>query len=350
MSPILDINLSSLAANYHLLKNRHAKKSVAAVVKANAYGLGAEAVSRRLWQEGCRDFFVATPEEGVELRGYLAQASIGVFQGLLAGEEKLFREHQLTPVLNSPEQTERWQKIASLASAILHVDTGMTRLGLTQTELSDFTQKIPAPKFALVMSHLACANDPEHPKNQEQLDRLREALTLLPDNKVSFANSSGHFLPNEFHFDMGRPGCALYGITPVDGENPMAHVATLSAPLLQIRTLDRDETVGYGATYSAKKGSRIAIVELGYADGVLRALTNKGFAFINGVKVPFAGRVSMDMIAVDISSIPEALLPSNTNVEFINAQQTVSDVASLAGTIGYEVFTRMGKRVKQIYS
>jgi alanine racemase len=346
----LDVNLSALADNYRLLKSLHAQHHIATVVKANAYGLGAEAISRVFWQEGCHDFFVATLEEGIELRQYLAQASIGVFQGAFPGEEKEFQHYGLTPVLNTLEQIERWQKIASLSSAILHVDTGMTRLGLTHTELGKLVAKHPKLNFALVMSHLACANDPTNAKNQEQLDRFKMALKILPGCKTSLANSSGLFLSDEFHFDTGRPGCALYGITPVETKNPMRAVATLSAPLLAIRTLDRDETVGYGSTYSAKKGARIAIVMLGYADGILRTLSNKGFAFIGGQKVPFAGRVSMDMIALDVSTLPENKLPLTATAEFINEKQTVNDVANLADTIGYEIFTRLGERVKRVYS
>lgn len=342
----LAINLSALRENYRLLKARHAKKSVAAVVKADAYGLGAAAVSQALWAEGCREFFVATLEEGLELREHLSQAQIAVFHGLGDGEENEFQQQHLTPVLNTLEQVERWQKVASLSSAVLHVDTGMTRLGLSESDV----KTLPAVKPQMVLSHLACANEPQHSKNAEQLLRLKSSLKAFPGAKISFCNSSGLFLPPEFHFDMGRPGCALYGINPVQGDNPMRHVATLSAPLLQIRTLDRDESVGYGSTYDAKKGSRIAIVELGYADGMLRALTNKGFAYIAGSKVPFAGRVSMDMIALDVSSIPENRLADDARAELINDKQTVSDVAALAGTIGYEIFTRLGKRVERIYS
>lgn len=342
----LSINLSALRENYRLLKERHARKSVAVVVKADAYGLGVAAVSQALWEEGCRDFFVAHLEEGIELRQHLSQAQISVFHGMRAGEEKEFQEHHLTPVLNTLEQIERWQKMSSLASAILHVDTGMTRLGLSQSDV----KRLPNLKPQLVMSHLACANEPGHPKNAEQLARFKEALKLFPAAQASFCNSSGLFLGPEFHFDLGRPGCALYGINPVNGANPMKHVATLSAPLLQIRTLDRDETVGYGSAYAAKKGGRIAIVEFGYADGMLRSLTNKGLAYIGRHKAPFAGRVSMDMIALDISSIPESQIKDDARAEFINESQTVSDVASAAGTIGYEIFTRIGKRVKRIYS
>lgn len=348
----LTVDLSSLAANYQLLKSRHNKQSIAAVVKANAYGLGAEAVSHALWQEGCRDFFVASLDEAIELRGYLSQASIGVFSGLKSGEEKEFQRYEITPVLNSLEQVDLFVKepgFRTQESVMIHVDTGMTRLGLSESDLKKLP-KIPYPESRiLLMSHLACAGETEHPKNAEQLARFKTAKAQFPQAKTSFANSSGLFLAPDFHGDIGRPGCALYGINPVSGNNPMKHVATLSAPLLQIRELDRDETVGYGATHIAKKGSLIAIAALGYADGMLRNLSNQGFAYVAGKKIPFAGRVSMDMVALDISSIPQTKLTPGLNADFINEKHTVNDVADAAGTIGYEIFTRLGNRVKRAY-
>lgn len=345
-SAILAIDLSALRDNYRLLKNRHAKKSIAAVVKADAYGLGLGAIAQALWEEGCRDFFVAHLEEAVELREHLPSAAIAVFHGPGKGEEKIYQERHITPVINTLEQAEKFS--GGSQRVVVHVDTGMTRLGLNESELSKFPSQV-IHRCELLMSHLACANEPEHPKNTEQLARFKKALTFFPGVRASLCNSSGLFLGPEFHFDMGRPGCALYGITPVNDKNPMRPVATLSAPLLQIRQLDRDETVGYGAAYNARRGSRIAIVELGYADGVLRCLTNKGAAYIAGAKVPFVGRVSMDMIALDVSNIPESKL-AGARAEFINDKQTVNDVAALASTIGYEIFTRIGKRVKRIYS
>lgn len=352
MTATLSVSLPALRTNYRLLKGHHAKKSAAAVVKADAYGLGVGNVSRALWEEGCRDFFVATLEEGIELRSHVSHASIAVFSGLRAGEEKTFQRYELIPVLNSLEQVNLFMKAPGFGtqeSVMIHVDTGMARLGLSATDLASLV-KLPCPEpRLLVMSHLACGNEPKHPKNSEQLKRFQEALKRFPKARASLANSSGLFLPPEFHFDISRPGCALYGINPVEGDNPMRHVATLSAPFLQIRTLDREETVGYGATHKAKKGSRIAIVDLGYADGLLRALSSKGFAFVAGEKVPFAGRVSMDMIALDVSAIPEKKL-EKAEAEFISAAQTVSEVAALAGTIGYEIFTRIGKRVKKVYT
>lgn len=344
----LDVDLKALVANYTLLRERHAKGECAAVVKANAYGLGMKAVSDALWNAGCRKFFVATLEEGVELRGYIPHATIGIFQGPLTKEETDYLEHNLTPVLCDRRQVEHYAQRFGQHPAILHVDTGMTRLGLGQSDLAVLAPNLP-PGIVMVMSHLACANDPAHPKNLEQLARFKEALALLPGIRASLSNSAGLFLAPEFHFDVGRPGCALYGITPHDGKNPMRHVATLSAPILQVRTLDRDETVGYGGTYDAAKNARIAIAALGYADGYLRCLSNKGFATIEGHRVPFAGRVSMDMIALDVSGLPENAITPSSRAQFINEQYTVNDVADAAGTIGYEVFTRIGRRVQRVY-
>jgi alanine racemase len=346
-TPTLTVSLPAIKANYRLLQGRHAKKNIAAVVKANAYGLGVEAVSNAFWQEDCREFFVATLEEAIELRAALPEAQIGVFNGLLTGKEKDYAAHKLMPVLNTPEQIKQWQKIKNPATqSIIHVDTGMTRLGLQASDLAACASSSPA----LLISHLACANDPAHPKNAEQLARFKQALTLFPGAKASLCNSSGVFLPPEFHFDVARPGCALYGINPTNGKNPMQPVATLSAPILQIRSAEQDETVGYGATYNAKRGSRLAIIALGYADGWTRMLSNKGFGFVSGHKVPVAGRISMDMLALDVTEIPESKLASSVYAEFINKEQTVDDIAQACGTIGYEVFTRIGSRVKRIYA
>ncbi|MDE3015839.1 MAG: alanine racemase [Pseudomonadota bacterium] len=342
----MTVDLGAVRANWRLLKDRHAKKSIAAVVKANAYGLGVEAVSRALWDEGCREFFVATLEEGIELRGILPDAAIAVFSGVFAGEEKEYAAHRLVPVINDAGQLAA---ASGQRSVILHIDTGITRLGLSESEAKKLSADWPliTGRCRLIMSHLACSSEPAHPKNAEQLARFRQTLARFPGARASVCNSAGLFLPPEFHFDLGRPGCALYGINPTPGKNPMQHVATLSAPILQIRTLDRDETVGYGATCQVKKGSRIAILALGYADGYFRSQSNKGAAFINGRKVPIIGRVSMDMIALDVSAA--AGVTPDMRAEFINAEQTVDDVAGQCGTIGYEIFTRIGERVKRVY-
>ena len=352
MIPTLTINLATIRANYAFLKQTHARQSVAAVVKADAYGLGVANVSKALWEEGCRTYFVATLEEGVELRKVLPDARIGVFNGLFAKQEKIFSRYRLTPVLNDVSQAERYcTKIVDLGPAFLHIDTGMTRLGLSMSDLRRALDRslIPDPRHLILMSHLACANEHADSKNAEQLARFNEALALLPGVRGSLCNSSGIFLPHSYHFDLARPGCALYGINPTNTENPMQAVARLSAPILQLRTLDRDETVGYSATYEAAKGSRIAICGMGYADGWLRHLSGNGYAYIEGERVSIAGRVSMDMIALDVSSVPEQKITVDSRVEFINEQQTVDDVAPAAGTIGYEIFTRIGNRVQRKY-
>ncbi len=355
--PTLTINLTALRANYNLLRMRHAKKSLAAVVKADAYGLGVEGIALTLWQEGQHDFFVATLAEAIELRTILPEARIGVFQGFFAGEEKEYVQHKLIPVLNDIPEVERfahcnlWRENSPV---IIHIDTGMTRLGLSETDLKHPTlsnlSTLQTLHSTLIMSHLACANDPVHPKNSEQLARFKRAIKHFPNAKYSLANSAGIFLPDDFHFDIARPGCALYGINPYDGVNPMQHVATLSAPIFQIRTLDRDETIGYGATTAATKGSRVAVVGIGYADGYFRSLGNQSFAYIAGHKVPLVGRVSMDMVELDISEVPETKITANTRAEFINDRQTVDAIAAQCNTIGYEIFTRIGNRVQRIYS
>ncbi len=346
----LEVDLSAIAANYRLLKSRHAKKAVAAVVKANAYGMGIEAVGKTLWQEGCHEFFVATLEEGVELRAILPEAAISVFNGLFAHEENDYAHYRLTPVVNTLEQYQRLAAGGQRLEYMLHVDTGMTRLGLSEYDVKIvIDRQPPTANCTLLMSHLACADAPEHPQNAQQLDRFRTALALFSGVRASLCNSAGIFLPPAFHFDLARPGCALYGINPAKGKNPMQPVAILSAPLLQIRTLERDETVGYDATFQAKKGSRIAIAGIGYADGYFRSLSNRGFAYVAGHKVPIIGRISMDMLALDVSGVPERLLAPEIRAEFINKEQTVDDVATACNTIGYEIFTRLGRRVKRLY-
>ena len=351
-TPTLEINLSALTANYELIKSKLGDRLCAAVVKANAYGLGMEGISKHLWSIGCKQFFVATLAEAVDLRAVLPNAYIYVFQGILPNEEKEFLHHKLIPVLNSMENIERWEKVAGEKNAVLHVDTGMTRLGLTEPEalaLAADKARLKNLGIRMVMSHLASANDGDIEKSNDQRMRFEKAFRAFPQPMAaSLANSAGVFLGAEYHYDIARVGCALYGITPIIGDNPMQHVATLSAPILQVRTLDRDETVGYGATYAAKKGSRIAICGIGYADGMMRSLSNRGFAYVAGEKVPFVGRISMDMIALDVSHVPEARL-AGARAEFINAKQDVNMLTSLCDTIGYEMFTRMGRRVQYRY-
>lgn len=343
--PTLEVNLAAIVRNYEFLRKKGAK-SCAAVVKANAYGLGMVPVAAALYKAGCHEFFVATLDEAIELRKAFATqpATIYVFHGVRKGQARDFLAHDLIPVLNDPAQLEAWQDSGKYA---LHIDTGMCRLGFTPKQAGSLS---PTRNLHLVISHLACANEPNNPKDAQQLALFREALRRFPRVRASFANSSGVFLGGDFHFDLLRPGCSLYGISPNTAlPNPMENVVTLSAPILQYREIDADQTVGYSATYTAKKGAVLATVEFGYADGLFRNLSNKVSGFAAGIRIPLVGRVSMDMVSMDVSAVPENLRTPDLRVTFIGEEQPVDAVAVMAGTIGYEVFTRLGARVKRAY-
>jgi len=355
--PRLHISLDKLVENYCLLASRFSGAECAAVVKANAYGLGVEAVAPALAQAGCQTFFVATLEEGIQLRQQLPDRRIAVFHGVGEGESLAYVNHQLIPVLNSPQHIARWQEVAREhrdARSILHVDTGMTRLGLTQTEwqaLAAEPSRVVDCQISMIMSHLACASEPEHPANDQQAERFNEARALFPDLPGSLANSSGIFLGAKWHADLARPGCSLYGISPNTAlSNPMKNVVELSAPIIQLRTLDRDQSIGYGWTCERKKGDKLATVALGYADGIFRHLSNRLQAYVGPYKVPLVGRVSMDMMIFDVSDVPDGQLQQAGRVVVMDDRQTVDDLAQLAETIGYEIFTRLGRRIRRTYS
>lgn len=354
MHPTLTIHLPKIAENYRTLNARFHGAQTAAVVKANAYGLGATEVAKTLIDAGAPLLFVASLEEGIQLRTAGVQAKIGVFHGPFAGQETAFIEHDLIPVINHIPQLERWMLVTAhhpSADYMLHVDTGMTRLGLSSADvewLIKHAQKLLARKPLYLLSHLACSNNPEHAKNIEQLSRFNASKQHFNGIPTSFCNSSGIYLADEFHGNLARPGSALYGINPTPAQkNPMQHVADLSAPIIMIRDLDRDEDVGYGATNHAKKGTRIAIVQMGYADGLLRILSNKGKVFVGDNVCPILGRVSMDMIAVDVSNLPERQLNAGMMMDIICQLQPIDTIADAAGTIGYEVFTRLGGRCER---
>lgn len=364
MQPTLTVNLDALAANYHTLKQQFSGREVAAVVKADAYGLGALEVSVRLIEEGCRQLFVATLEEAVALKQALLDVmaadqlpGIAVFHGPHIGQEEAFVAHGLTPVINHINQLERWllkSEPAKDTHYILHVDTGMNRLGLSASDvqwLIKHGEHLLKRQPAMLMSHLACAHQKEHSKNTEQLELFTAMQPYFEGVPVSFCNSSGIYLDRIYHGHLARPGSALYGIHPATwlDDNPMQHVADLSAPILMIRELDSEETVGYGATATLSAGSRVAVVQMGYADGYLRYLSNKGDVYVGDVCCPVVGRVSMDMITVDVSHVPESELYAHKSVQIICQQQPVDVVAQQAGTIGYEIFTSLGDRVVRDY-
>ena len=357
---VLTVDLSTIARNYRDLRSRVAPSGAAcaAVIKADAYGLGATKVAPVLARAGCNAFYVAQLGEAVAVRAALPRdnrADIFVLSGLLPGEAGTFREKTLTPVLNDLGQVELWskeaQKTGNTLGAAVHFDTGMSRLGLSPAEtdqLAAAAGRLSGLTIRHWLSHLACADEPDHPLNREQLTRIKAIAGRLPKAPISFANSSGIFLGPDYHLDQCRPGCALYGINPTPGQpNPMRQVARLDAKVLQTRTIDRPQTVGYGATHRATGPTRVATIAVGYADGWLRSLSSRGFAIFNGVKVPFLGRVSMDLITIDATAVPQ--LQQGDFVELMGETLTADHVADIAGTIGYEVLTRLGGRFHRRY-
>jgi alanine racemase len=353
---LLTVDLAALVANWRDLAARVAPAACAGVVKADGYGLGAGPVGRALYRAGCRHFFVARLNEGLELRDYVGEdASVCVLDGLGPDEAPLFRRRDLMPSLNDPGQIEAWAKAARGAGeklkANVHFDTGMSRLGLSPSEteaLMADPSAFAAFDLRYVMSHLVSSEEPDNPINAAQLGRFRAIRAAFPNVRASFANSSGVFLGNDYHFDLARPGCAVYGINPTpDAANPVRPVARLEARILQVREIDHPQTVGYGATWQANRPTKVATIACGYADGWLRSLSGRGAACIGDKQLPFLGRVSMDLITLDVSQAPEAV--PGRMVELLGSRMTVDDVAARAGTNGYEVLTRLGKRFARSY-
>ncbi len=367
----LNVDLHAVAANWKALAQRAGDHAgCAAVVKADAYGLGVEPVSRCLYQAGCNTFFVALPDEGVRLRAALGRSDgagnvqIYVLGGYFPGAAQSYIVHTLAPVLGSLDEARAWRTLvethANAPAAALHVDTGMNRLGLDFRAFDEWVQSptMEHLNLALVLSHLACAETPEHPLNTVQLQRFRQIRQKLPHVPASLANSSGIFLGPDYHFDLLRPGYSLYGGNPTPGAvNPMQPVVSLEAPVLDVRTLRPGDTVSYGAHFRATRNSRIAVVGAGYADGVLRSAgqpDGSRYALVCGQKAPIVGRVTMDMIMLDITDIPAIdLLPRQGEtlwVQLIGDQITIDDAAEGAGTIGYEVLTCLGARYMRTYT
>ena len=351
---VLTIDLGAIAENFRRLQRAAPGSEVAAVVKADAYGLGAGEVARALRQAGCRKFFVAHGDEGLALRALLADAEIYVLHGL-TGEEGAAIEAGLVPVLNHPGELQRHvdqaRRCCRRLPAALHVDSGMWRLGFGEAELRALDPSmLDALDLRLVMSHLACAEEPGHPLNEEQRARFDARRALLPPAPASLANSSTIFLGETFHYQLCRAGVALYGVNPTPGfANPMAPVVSLEAPVLQVFEVDAHGTVGYGATYPVRPGARLATVPVGYADGYLRAASGRAVARIGGTAVPLAGRVSMDLLTLDVSALPQDAVRPGTMALLVGGPDGLDELAAAAGTIGYEVLTRLGTRFARRY-
>ena len=355
---VLTIDLAAVVANWGKLRRMVEPASCAAVVKADAYGLGADRVAPALAAAGCHGFYVAQLDEGTALRRLVPEAEIAVFDGVLPGTEAEFAQHRLVPVLNSLEQIERWAALARGdrdLPAILHIDTGLNRLGLGPGDVDRLAaqpQRLAGLALRAVISHLACADQPADPMNAAQLESFGRLRAKLPRARASIASSSAIFLGPAFHLDEVRPGAALYGIQPLPNEpNPMAQVIELHAQILQVRDVDSAMTVGYGATHRVRRSSRIATIGVGYADGYFRALSNRSLGFIGDHPAPLVGRVSMDLITLDVTDVPAALACPGACVELIGPHRKVDHIAADAGTIGYEILTSLdaGRRFHRRY-
>lgn len=351
----LTVDLEALAQNHATLTAAAAGAELAPVVKADAYGLGAGPVARRLWAEGARSFFVARVEEGEALRETLGagrSARIYVLDGAPAGSAPRLAAARLTPVLNSTHQVAEASGFArghGPMDVAIHIDTGMNRLGLRPEEADALAPAdLAGLDVGLVMSHLACSGDPDHPLNRLQLNRFRAACGRFPGARRSLANSAGVFMGPDYRFDLVRPGIALYGGGPSERHDPRIRpVATLQSPVLQVRTVRPGESVGYGASFIAERPTRVAIIAAGYADGVLRSGAATGDAWLAGGLRRFLGRISMDLAAVDLTDAGEAA-PGDL-AELFGERLSVDEAAAAAGTNSYELLTRVGARVERVY-
>jgi alanine racemase len=407
---VLTIDLAAIVANWRLLCVQHPCGPVAGVVKADGYGLGARPIAQALYAAGCRHFFVALLDEAMEIRQVVPDAMLAVLGGLIAGSEADYLAHGIVPVLGSLAEIDAWtaaarsvsargETSASLEgditpcrhprtpyrhpresgdpgwvptcegmtarvtvrapddsiipspSAILHIDTGMSRLGLDARELAALQQdhaRLSGIDLRYVMTHLVASEAAADPLNERQRERFAAACAGLPAAPRSFANSSGIFLGSGWGSDLARPGAALYGINPTPGAaNPMRLAVHLRARVLAVRDVPAGTGVGYNATWRAPGPTRIATAAIGYADGLRRTLSNQGRAFFDGKPVPLVGRVSMDLTTFDVTEAP-GVVPGAW-LEIIGPAQTPDDLAVASGTNGYEVLTSLGRRFHRIY-
>ncbi|MES2172427.1 MAG: alanine racemase [Pseudomonadota bacterium] len=353
----LRIDLGALVANYALIARQVAPAAVAGVVKADAYGLGAAEVSHALLAAGCRHFFVAHLCEATALKPHLPpDIPLYVLNGLPPGAEAACAALGVLPVLNSLAQIDAWaaaaRTIGYALPGVIQVDTGMSRLGLTPDELAmlrDQPHRLDGIDLQLVMSHLACADEPDDAFNREQRDRFDAIAAQFPGVPHSLDNSGGAMASDVGHGDLVRAGIALYGGAPHGDPNPMQAVIALDAYIVQLRTVPAGAGVGYGLTHRCDRPSHIATLSVGYADGWPRHLSGRGSAYIGGVRAPIVGRVSMDSMTIDVTDVADYLLYPGAPVELIGPHQTIDAVAAQAGTISYEILTRLGHRYARIY-
>jgi alanine racemase len=358
---ILTIDLDAIIANWRSLEKRAVPAECAAVVKADGYGCGLEPVTRALAGAGCKTFFVATIDEARKARAVAPDAAIFVLDGFFNGCGTAFAAINASPVIGDLAELAEWDGFRRASgwsgSAALHVDTGMNRLGLPPAEAMALAQRVREPNHGinLIMSQLACAETPQHPLNSRQIADFREIAFAFSGITASLANSSGIFLGTNACHDLVRPGAALYGVNPTpEAANPMAPVVDLKARVAQIRNVERGETVGYGATWTARRPTRLAIVTTGYADGYFRAAggvdgVRSADAIVAGLRCPIAGRISMDLMAIDVTDVPHGALHRGDMVTLIGDGISIDELAQYFGTIGYEVLTSLGRRYHRVY-
>jgi alanine racemase len=358
---ILTIDLDAIVANWRKLEKTAVPAECAGVIKANAYGCGVDPVARALAGAGCKTFFVATLDEARAARVAAPSAAIYVLDGFFQNCGEAFAKLDVKPVIGDLNELAEWdvfcRRSGWAGGAAIHIDTGMNRLGLTVAEAQSIVPRINAGDhgIALVMSHLACAEMLNHPLNGRQLATFREIASLFTGVPASLANSSGIFLGAPFQFDLVRPGAALYGVNPTpEADNPMQPVVDLKARIVQNRTIERGEGVGYGGTWTARRPTRLAIVSAGYADGYFRAAsandgTRGAEVVVAGHRCPVAGRISMDLMAIDITDLEKSAGRRGHMVTLIGEGITVDELAHHFGTIGYEVLTSLGRRYARVY-
>jgi alanine racemase len=338
---ILTIDLDSVAANWRAL-SRLSRGETGAVVKANGYGLGADLIAHRLAREGARRFFVATAEEGAALRLSLGPGpEINVFSGHMATDTDLIRDHVLTPMLNSAEQASRHHTALPGHPYGVQLDSGMNRLGMEAADWAAIRADLEAGPLTLAMSHLACSDDPAHPQNGQQLRAFTE-MTAGVTVPRSLSATGGILLGSDYQFDVTRPGIGIYGGFPFAQAQP---VVRLSLPVIQVRDLVPGETVGYSASFTATRPTRIATVSAGYADGLIRYMSNAAYLFAINTSCRLAGRVSMDLLTVDVTDVID--IPDHLDI--LGPHQSVDQLAEVAGTIGYEILTSLGGRYERRY-
>jgi alanine racemase len=356
----LTIDCGAIVANWRILGSRAAPADCAAVVKADAYGCGLEPVATALAAAGCETFFVAHLAEARQLRAVLPSAVIYVLNGIVPGTAHLFAEINARPVIGNLGELAEWDAFRAVqgwsGGAALHFDTGMSRLGLGPEEAPGLAARMaamPNHGITLVMSHFACADEPNHSLNEKQIRDFRDIRVMFRGIPASLANSSGIFLESGAHFDLVRPGIALYGSNPTTRDNPMRPVVELKARLLQARLVPQGTSVGYGATWTARRTSRIAILSIGYADGYSRPIGGAdgrpgGEAVVHGLRCPVVGRVSMDLIAVDITGLRKDVQRGDW-ITLLGDGIGIDEMAGWSRTISYDVLTRLGRRFHRVW-